>query len=81
MQTNNKTQLSSKSDIGLAIFHAIEQAIAQDSGITRDFIAYKLGVSLRMVNYWQAGTKQPSLAKAVQLAELLGCTLDSLLRT
>lgn len=79
MQTNNK-QLSTKADIGLAIFNAIENAIKKDPGITRDYIAWKLGVTLRMVNYWQAGTKQPSLAKAVQLAEILNCTLDSLLR-
>ena len=81
MQTNNKNQLSSKADIGLAIFSAIEKAIEKEPGLTRDFVAWKLGVTLRMVNYWQSGTKQPSLAKAVQLAEVLDCTLDSLLRT
>ncbi len=80
MQTNNKKQLSSKADIGLAIFNAIENAIKEEPSMTRDYIAWKLGVTLRMVNYWQSGTKQPSLAKAVQLAEMLNCTLDSLLR-
>lgn len=79
MQTNNK-QLSTKGDIGLAIFNAIENAIRLDSGITREYIAWKLNVSLRMVNYWQSGEKMPSLAKAVQLAEVLNCSIDSLLK-
>jgi ribosome-binding protein aMBF1 (putative translation factor) len=75
MQRNNKPQLSDKSDIGLAIWNAIEK-----SGLSREYVASRIGVTLRMVNYWQTGTKQPSLVKAVQLAELLDCTLDSLLR-
>lgn len=71
---NNKQQISDKNDLGLAIWKAIEK-----SGLPRDYIADKLGVTLRMVNYWQAGKKQPSLVKAVQLARLLKCSLDSLL--
>lgn len=74
MQNNNKG-LSSKSDIGLSIWKAIES-----SGLPREFIAEKMGVTTRMVNYWQTGLKQPSLVKAVQLAQLLKCTLDDLLR-
>lgn len=68
-------QLRSKSDIGLAIWNAIEK-----SGKSREVIASNLQVSVRMVNYWQEGSKLPSMQKVVQLADLLGCTIDSLLR-
>lgn len=71
----NNNQIRGRKDIGLAIWKAIEF-----SGKAREDIAFQLQVSVRMVNYWQEGSKLPSLNKVVQLADLLGCTIDSLLR-
>lgn len=70
----NKQPLYDVKNIGLAIWTAIEK-----SGMSREEISDALSVSVRTVNYWQDGSKKPSVDNAIRLAILLGCSLDSLL--
>ena len=48
------------------------------NGITNVALAKRLGVSEGAVRHIIVGIKQPSLAMACELAELMGCALDEL---
>ena len=48
-------------------------------GITNVALAKKLGVSEGAIRHIIVGIKQPSLAMACELAELMGCSVDDLI--
>ena len=52
----------------------------KEHGITNVALAKQLGVSEGAVRHILVGIKQPSLAMAVELAGMMGCTVDELLK-
>lgn len=76
MNNNDKKKhlVAFKRSVGLNIWKAIDQ-----SGLSRDFVAEKMGVTLRTVNYWQSGQKTPSIDNFYLLCRLLDVSLESLL--
>ena len=52
----------------------------KEKGITNVALAKQLGVSEGAVRHILVGIKQPSLAMAAELAEMMGCTVDELLK-
>lgn len=51
-----------------------------EAGITQTKIARELEVSVATVCGWEADVKQPRLARCADLADLLHCTIDELVR-
>lgn len=49
------------------------------NGITNMELADRLGVSEGAVRHIRVGIKQPSLAMAHELAQMMGCTVDELI--
>lgn len=49
------------------------------NGITNVALAKQLGVSEGAVRHILVGIKQPSLAMANELAQMMGCTVDELI--
>ena len=43
-------------------------------------LAARVGVSARDVERWEAGETVPAMMALIQLAEVLGCTFDDLVR-
>jgi transcriptional regulator with XRE-family HTH domain len=76
MNNNDKKKLllATKKEIGFNIWKAIEQ-----SNLPREYVAEKLQVNTRTVNYWQSGTKLPTIEKLILLCELLEVSLEGLL--
>lgn len=50
------------------------------AGMSHADIASEFGVSLTTVYYWTAGKKMPSIKHLVNIASLLGCTLDEIVK-
>ena len=50
----------------------------RDSGLRKDYIANKLGVSVRMLRKYEKGESLPPLDKAFILADMLGVKVDDL---
>lgn len=48
------------------------------AGLTQMELAQRCGVHVRLVSRWESGEGQPSLMKAVDLARVLGVTLDEI---
>lgn len=48
--------------------------------ITQDELARMLGVTQQAVMKWENGSSQPRAARLPKLADILGCTVDELLR-
>ena len=62
------------------MFNGIKLAeFLKANGITNVALAKRLGVSEGAVRHIIVGIKQPSLAMACELSELMGCTLDELI--
>lgn len=55
----------------------IEELIKK-SGLRKDFIADKLGISTRQLRYYELQKSYPPLDKAYILADLLGVKVDDL---
>ena len=49
-------------------------------GFTQTQIAEKLGVRSNAVSQWETGVRSPSVKHLKQIAEMLGCTADDLLK-
>jgi len=54
--------------------------LLKEKGISKQFVAKKLGVHWDTVNKWSKGERIPSLEKVIQIADLLGSTVDELLK-
>lgn len=50
----------------------------KERGLTQRNLAYRLNISLSTLYSWEHGRHYPSIPDAVRLAEMLGCSLDSL---
>ncbi len=50
------------------------------AGYTQESLAEAMGVSRQAVSKWESGLAMPEAATLVDLADLLGCTLDQLMR-
>ena len=53
--------------------------ILDEKGITVEDFAEKVGVSSRLVYYWESGKKFPSLEMAIVISNVLEVGLDSIL--
>lgn len=49
-------------------------------GLTQAALAMKIGVTQQAVASWEAGKTLPRPAMLLRLADVLGCTVDELLR-
>ena len=54
--------------------------IIKDHRHSRAQLAEKVGVSVTAVSSWEQGKRQPGRASLIKLSEVLGCTVDELLR-
>ena len=52
----------------------------RELGLTQQNIADELGISNKAVSKWESGESFPETAQLVPLANILGCTVDELLR-
>lgn len=46
--------------------------------MSKDELAERVGVTTACVRYWICGTKVPSLAVTIKIADTFNCTLDEL---
>ena len=56
------------------------KVIREKKGISQSELADKVGVRPPMINFIESGTKIPSLALSLRIADVLGTTVDSLCR-
>ena len=56
------------------------KALRESRGMSQSELADKVGVRPPMINYIEAGTKLPSLALGLRIADILGTTVDELCR-
>lgn len=56
------------------------KSIREANGLTQEELANQLGVNRSAVAMWEAGKAMPRADKLLKLAELLGCTVDELLK-
>lgn len=54
------------------------KALRENRGMSQSELADKVGVRPPMINYIEAGTKLPSLALGLRIADVLGTTVDAL---
>lgn len=51
----------------------------EEAGLTQVFVAERAGISQSMLCQIERGTKNPSLQIGKEIADILGCDLDSLI--
>lgn len=56
------------------------QFLRRTNGMTQERLASRMGVSRQTVSKWESGEATPELGKLVELCDVFGCSLDSLLR-
>lgn len=61
----------------LAIGKRLRQ-LRENSGLTQPELAAKLGINQSNIVRYENGTKIPTLPVAIQIADIFGCSLDSL---
>lgn len=54
--------------------------LRREAGYTQESLAEAMGVSRQAVSKWESGQAMPEAATLVDLADLLGCSLDQLMR-
>lgn len=54
--------------------------LRREAGYTQESLSEAMGVSRQAVSKWESGQAMPEAATLVDLADLLGCTLDQLMR-
>lgn len=54
--------------------------LRRQAGYTQESLAEAMGVSRQAVSKWESGLAMPEAATLVDLADLLGCSLDALMR-
>jgi transcriptional regulator with XRE-family HTH domain len=45
-------------------------------GLSKEGVAAQAGVTLRAVDYWEAGTRNPQLETLTRLAQAMNCTVE-----
>ena len=63
----------------MAIFSRLK-AKREANGITQVQLAIMLGITQGAVSQWEAGQTKPNIELLPKLADILGCTVDELLR-
>ncbi|MCI8610472.1 MAG: helix-turn-helix transcriptional regulator [Clostridiales bacterium] len=53
--------------------------IREEKGLTQTYVADQAGISQAMLCQIERGTKNPSLQVGKEIADILGCDLESLL--
>jgi transcriptional regulator with XRE-family HTH domain len=61
-----------------AMFHVNLKRYREEKGLTQATLAEALAVSLRNVQNWEQGQREPSLETLRQLARVLGVTVSDL---
>lgn len=54
--------------------------LRKQAGLTQEALAERLAVSRQSVSKWESGAAMPELDKLLAMAEMFGCTVDSMLR-
>ena len=54
------------------------KAIRESLGLSQSYLADQVGVRPPMINFIENGTKLPSLALSLRIADVLGTTVDFL---
>lgn len=54
--------------------------LREEKNISQTQLALKMGVSQQAVAKWETGESMPRAEKLIQLAEVLNCTIDELLK-
>lgn len=62
------------------MFHNNLKKLREEKGLTQYDLAYKLAISPNAVYRMERGTMTISVPTALAISEILGCTLDELLR-
>ena len=52
--------------------------IREKKGMSQEELAEKLGINRTMIIHYEKGRNYPSLERAIQISDILGCTLDDL---
>jgi len=61
-------------------FHEKLQQLRKDRGFSQEDLAERLSVSRQAISKWESGSAYPEIEKLVQLSEIFGVTLDSLMK-
>lgn len=54
--------------------------LLEESGMTKRFVANKIGVNENTLGNWMDNRTMPKLDQAVHLADLLNCKVDDLIK-
>jgi len=61
-------------------FHEKLQDLRKGRGFSQEELAERLSVSRQAISKWESGSAYPEIEKLVQLSEIFGVTLDSLMK-
>ena len=61
-------------------FHEKLQQLRRECGFSQEDLAEKLSVSRQAISKWESGSAYPEIEKLIQLSEIFGVTLDSLMK-
>jgi len=61
-------------------FHEKLQDLRKNRGFSQEELAERLSVSRQAISKWESGSAYPEIEKLVQLSEIFGVTLDSLMK-
>lgn len=56
------------------------QFLRKINSMTQERLASRMGISRQTVSKWESGEASPELGKLMELCDIFGCSLDSLLR-
>ena len=60
-------------------FDSIFGELRKEKGMTRNELADKLNVSVRLIGYWERGERECSLDTLIKICDLFGVSADYLL--
>ena len=61
-------------------FHEKLQQLRREYGLSQEMLAEKLDVSRQAVSKWESGQTYPETDKLIQLSEIFGVSIDSLIK-
>jgi transcriptional regulator with XRE-family HTH domain len=66
--------------MGGEVVKAQLKRLREKAGLTQEQLGQKLGVGQSTVGMWETGERLPRADKLPELAKILGCTIDDLLK-
>lgn len=51
-----------------------------ENDLTQRYVAYRLGTTQQAVGKWEGGESFPRTERLIRLSEMIGCTVDELLK-